>query len=171
MKSAASFQWDDEKLAILRRMWADGSTAQKIADTIGAASRNVVIGKINRLGLARSPGQRLITKVLTNRLRAYKSPNTGGARKVAAIRAARPSPAMPTLALVDGAAPKPWTERRWGECAWPVDGEGADTRSCCAPSEPSENGAQYCAAHWTIRGGKPVKTGNAYVRSLRRWVA
>jgi hypothetical protein len=37
-----------------------------------------------------------------------------------------------------------WTTREPGECAWPVDGEGATTRSCCHPTAP---GKSYCAGH------------------------
>lgn len=44
------------------------------------------------------------------------------------------------------AAPREWTTRLLGECAWPVDGEGADTRSCCNPSA----GQTYCPDHQAI---------------------
>ena len=57
--------------------------------------------------------------------------------------------------LVDGAsipeapsapAGKPWTERRWGECAWPVGDPPRPElqRSCCAPVVM---GGSYCVAH------------------------
>ena len=39
--------------------------------------------------------------------------------------------------------PRPWLTRAAGECAWPVDGEGWRTRSCCS-SCPGET---YCPAH------------------------
>jgi hypothetical protein len=39
--------------------------------------------------------------------------------------------------------PRPWLTRAAGECAWPIDGEGWRTRSCCNPCP----GEDYCPAH------------------------
>jgi hypothetical protein len=47
--------WTDERLDILRQMWADGKTASEIAETLGSVSRNAVIGKAHRLGLQSRP--------------------------------------------------------------------------------------------------------------------
>ncbi len=43
-------------------------------------------------------------------------------------------------------APRPWLSRRAGECAFPVDGEGALTRSCCSPA----GDCGYCAYHLAL---------------------
>ncbi|MGA2953786.1 MAG: hypothetical protein ABSD80_16280 [Caulobacteraceae bacterium] len=44
------------------------------------------------------------------------------------------------------ARPRPWLTRQPGECAFPVDGRGQETRSCCNPC-----GLQtYCRAHRRI---------------------
>ncbi len=47
------FDWTDEHIATLERMWADGGTATDIMTAIGHTSRSAVSGKINRLGLSR----------------------------------------------------------------------------------------------------------------------
>ena len=44
--------WTDERIATLKKMWEGGSTASQIADELGGVSRNAVIGKVHRLGLA-----------------------------------------------------------------------------------------------------------------------
>lgn len=44
--------WNDEKIQQMATMWAEGKTASHIAASIGAASRNAVIGKLHRLGLS-----------------------------------------------------------------------------------------------------------------------
>jgi hypothetical protein len=41
------------------------------------------------------------------------------------------------------AQPRPWLTRLPGECAFPVDGRGRETRSCCNPCGPQT----YCDAH------------------------
>ena len=43
--------WDDESTEKLRRLWAEGLSARKIAVQIPGATRNSVIGKAHRLGL------------------------------------------------------------------------------------------------------------------------
>jgi hypothetical protein len=46
--------------------------------------------------------------------------------------------------------PRPWLTRGHGECAFPSDGEGADTLSCC---KPCDGGTPYCAVHrWRMKG-------------------
>lgn len=47
--------WSDDRLELLREMWAEGKTATEIAETLGKVSRNAVIGKAHRLGLAARP--------------------------------------------------------------------------------------------------------------------
>lgn len=44
--------WTDEKVDLLKQLWAEGRTCSYIADRIGGVSRNAVIGKVHRIGLA-----------------------------------------------------------------------------------------------------------------------
>src|SRR3569833_2259548 len=45
--------WNDETIAELRRMWSDGMSASQVARQLGGGlTRNAVIGKVHRLGLA-----------------------------------------------------------------------------------------------------------------------
>ena len=57
--------WTDERVEQLKLHWMEGKTASQIASLLGhGVSRNAVIGKVHRLGLAGRA----------------KSPNSGGAR-------------------------------------------------------------------------------------------
>ncbi|HLI10567.1 MAG TPA: GcrA family cell cycle regulator [Alphaproteobacteria bacterium] len=47
--------WTEERIAILRRLWAQGLSASQIAEQLGSVTRNAVIGKAHRLGLAGRP--------------------------------------------------------------------------------------------------------------------
>lgn len=47
--------WTDERIETLRKMWDSGMTATQIAEELGGVSRNAVIGKAHRLGLASRP--------------------------------------------------------------------------------------------------------------------
>jgi len=44
--------WNEEKVNKLKELWGKGKTASQIAEIIGDASRNAVIGKANRLNLS-----------------------------------------------------------------------------------------------------------------------
>ncbi len=45
--------WTEERVEILKKLWAEGLSASQIANQLGEVSRNAVIGKVHRLGLAR----------------------------------------------------------------------------------------------------------------------
>lgn len=45
--------WDDERIRQLTELWGEGQSANQIARQIAGATRNAVIGKAHRLGLAR----------------------------------------------------------------------------------------------------------------------
>ena len=50
--------WTDERVELLKKLWADGLSASQIAAELGNVTRNAVIGKVHRLGLsgrAKSP--------------------------------------------------------------------------------------------------------------------
>ncbi len=50
--------WTDERVELLKKLWAEGLSASTIAVELGGITRNAVIGKVHRLGLsgrAKSP--------------------------------------------------------------------------------------------------------------------
>jgi len=44
--------WTEERVEILKKMWAEGQSASQIAKELGGVTRNAVIGKVHRLGLS-----------------------------------------------------------------------------------------------------------------------
>src|SRR5471032_2247062 len=44
--------WTDERVELLKKLWADGLSASQIAGELGGITRNAVIGKVHRLGLS-----------------------------------------------------------------------------------------------------------------------
>ena len=44
--------WTDERVELLKKLWAEGLSASQIAGRLGGATRNAVIGKVHRLGLS-----------------------------------------------------------------------------------------------------------------------
>jgi Uncharacterized protein conserved in bacteria len=80
--------WTDERVEMLKKLWADGLSASQIAAQLGGVSRNAVIGKVHRLNLpgrAKSGGQATVrTKRPTAAPRApnYASRTAAAARPV-----------------------------------------------------------------------------------------
>ena len=44
--------WTEERVEMLKQLWTDGLSASQIARKMGGVTRNAVIGKVHRLGLA-----------------------------------------------------------------------------------------------------------------------
>ncbi len=44
--------WTDERVELLKKLWAEGLSASQIAGRLGGLTRNAVIGKVHRLGLS-----------------------------------------------------------------------------------------------------------------------
>src|ERR1700737_2258139 len=44
--------WNDERVETLKKLWGEGFSASQIAAQLGGVTRNAVIGKVHRLGLA-----------------------------------------------------------------------------------------------------------------------
>ena len=47
--------WNEERVALLRKLWTEGLSASQIAKQLGGVTRNAVIGKVHRLGLSGRP--------------------------------------------------------------------------------------------------------------------
>jgi GcrA cell cycle regulator len=51
-RGAWRMSWTDERVEMLKKLWADGLSASHVAAELGGITRNAVIGKVHRLGLA-----------------------------------------------------------------------------------------------------------------------
>lgn len=65
--------WTDERVEMLKKLWAEGLSASQIAAKLGGVSRNAVIGKVHRLKLS---GRAKSTKSSAPRVR--RTPNSSG---------------------------------------------------------------------------------------------
>ncbi|MEO8811605.1 MAG: GcrA family cell cycle regulator [Caulobacteraceae bacterium] len=133
-----------------RRLWRAGLSARQVAEATGAASASAVLGRARRRAWRRPAeiarqNHRFAHPVFTDRT--------------------FPLPGAPPLELA--ANPRPWLERRAGQCAFPVDGESWDTRSCCNPS-----GAHtYCEAHRAVMRGPATGSAEQLARAVARHLA
>jgi GcrA cell cycle regulator len=145
--------WTDERVARLRELYGDGLSCAEIAAELGGgATRNAVIGKIERMGLndgscARKPRAARVAKAPAPPKIAEVSRSPEEARAVVIIEEA-PAP-------IDGVT---LFAARENHCRWPL-GDPRDLESFrfCGASKFGET--PYCRAHhglaFDIRVRKP----------------
>lgn len=159
--------WTDERLERAARLWNSGFSASIIAHKLGGVSRNAVIGVIHRRKLStRSPQAAPATFAVKPRRDVKNVRHSSQVVSMARVKAMRREP-EPSPALIDVTHAKPWTERAFGECAYPVSGAGADTLSCCQPA--GEKG--YCKAHWAVMTKPLTPTDRKRLQRLGRLAA
>ena len=127
MAGPSSF-WTPEMDARAQRLRSEGVSAGEIARLIGAPSRSAVLGRLWRLSANAAGG------AATGRAAA---PSRGRWRLPPMV------PAAPVAQTPVECAPRAWTDRAAGECAYPVAGEGVAVLSCCNPTV----GRGYCPGH------------------------
>lgn len=144
--------WTDERVELLSRLWLDGRSASQIAAELGSGiTRNAVIGKVHRLGLA----GRAKAVAPQGQARLKGKPLAADAEvKLETLLEVAPPPQQPAPAIVgrnlDVAIPT--TERvtimelRESSCRWPMgDPSQAEFRFCGART--AIGSGPYCVAH------------------------
>lgn len=119
--------WTDHLRALAVKRWSAGESAGSIAHSFDM-TRNAVIGMLSRWEAKHGA-------VRPSR------PHVGNSSQV--IYRAPDRPLAPLPGALAGTSPRVWTERRRGECAYPVAGSGDRTVSCCAPVSVGS----YCDTH------------------------
>lgn len=149
-------EWNDETIARLRELWAEGLSTAEIGRRM-SVSKNAVVGKAHRLnlpprpspirrdgiGLAvrAAPPRRVTGPTLPPLSAAVSAPAaTAVAAPVqrAAPQAARPAPVRAV----------PYAPSRLSTCCWPIGEPG--TRSFRFCDADATHGKPYCSAHASL---------------------
>lgn len=160
--------WTDERVELLKKLWLDGLSASQIAKQLGGITRNAVIGKLHRLGLA---GRNAPT---TPARTAPKAPRP--VRPVSATPSA-PRPIVPPVIalqpvlarLVEGPGLATRLTLSARMCKWPIGDPQHDNFTHCGRAADA---GPYCAEHAQIAHAPTKKhaTANDLARSLRRYL-
>ncbi|MBI4273160.1 MAG: GcrA-like regulator [Rhizobiales bacterium] len=148
---APSRTWTTERVEALKNHLGAGLTCAQIACEIGV-TRNAVIGKISRLGLAGPrraapgmPGQpaapRIKRRVIV-------------LRRILRTMQAEP-PFSADAAAIECTARCSLLELANGNCRWPTGDPGAENFAFCG--NPAVEGLSYCAGHARIAYRPPAR--------------
>jgi GcrA cell cycle regulator len=139
--------WTDERVESLKKLWIEGLSASQIAKQLGGVTRNAVIGKVHRLGLA----GRATPSRPAKRPRPASRPRLASSSSNAVARP-RMAPA-PYLALVpqleplkadDGSVTTVLTLSDT-VCKWPIGDPTETTFAFCGRG--AGQAGPYCADH------------------------
>lgn len=148
--------WNDDRVEQLKKLWADGLSASQIAAQLGEVTRNAVIGKVHRLGLAtrassnRTNSSRLRLRQAQPRRQVQRqrvSPVGNTAFRQMLEADASPLGHTPIVEEIE----IPLAERKTlqdlteGMCRWPIgDPQQADFHFC---GRNKVTGLPYCETH------------------------
>lgn len=165
--ASGACDWTDEQIATLTRLWLEGWSASKIAAQIAGATRNAVIGKVQRLRLPPRKTQVHFTSGTKPRNKPRKS-----RAKPKVVKMRPPVPKPEPFEFTAGT----WEPLAWATpvtlehvtgCRWPASDPFAPIGSVdlfcnCKPVE----GKSYCPEHQARSTGK----GTAGEKSAVSWV-
>lgn len=147
--------WNDERVELLKKLWAEGLSASQIAGRIGSVTRNAVIGKVHRLGLS---GRATTTRMKSHRPRprpsVVKRPpaaakprfaNVGNTALRELYQQAEPYVAPVEELVIPLAERKSIQSLDECSCRWPIgDPQEADFHFC---GKTKVTGLPYCEFH------------------------
>ncbi len=150
--------WTEDRVEVLKKLWAEGHSASQIAKELGGVTRNAVIGKVHRLGLSgRATPSRPVKRPPRlarpkPRIQPDGSVVTPKPQRVVAEAVLKPNEkvamltTLPPQPLADGEAATILTLRD-SMCKWPI-GYPADPKFAFC-GRKSANGP-YCAEHGKV---------------------
>ena len=126
--------WTYERIEKLKQLWEEGLTASRIAIELGDVTRNAVIGKAHRLGLA----GRMASKSKNNGISIIRKKriNLSKSQKVIDISPIIDEPMNPTS----------FENIKDGLCRWPLGDPGEMDFKFCGRN--TNEGFVYCSAHY-----------------------
>lgn len=151
--------WTDDRVETLRRGWADGDSASKIAKEIGGdITRNAVIGKKNRLGLEQRRNS--FGKSIKN----VRAAERVAMMKRIEARSIAPEP-KPEPVSVPVEQPQNLEHKihctlaENHHCRWPLWGDDTpfvEKFFCGVPGCDLVEGRPYCVSHSRVSVGPPM---------------
>lgn len=161
--------WTDERVEKLKTLWAEGLSASQIAGVLGEVTRNAVIGKVHRLGLAgrakssstagsRTPKPAATTRRSAKIAKPAATPaaaagySSVGAAVLQSCPADQQAPLKAVALNPEAHCDQEKTgilDLNDGTCRWPIGDPGQEGFHFCGQN-PRASGGPYCDFHARI---------------------
>lgn len=147
--------WTDERVDLLKKLWADGLSASQIAGELGGITRNAVIGKVHRLGLSgraksassAAPRQRK-PRATTHMLRVARPAVRGNTALAHAYEMEVELEPEPVENVIPMGQRRTILQLSESTCHWPIGDPGSADFFFCGGHTVA--GLPYCAYHSRI---------------------
>ncbi len=125
--------WTEDRVELLKKLWAEGLSASQIARTMGDVTRNAVIGKVHRLGLS---GRATTSRADRPRRATIPKPQPKPvvAEPLTVEEATLSNGEFATVLTLSGVM-----------CRWPIGDPGANDFHFCG--NQTDAASPYCEAH------------------------
>lgn len=173
--------WTEDRVDVLKKLWAEGHSASQIAKQLGGVTRNAVIGKVHRLGLSgRATPSRPVKRpprlarpkpqiMADGTVRTPAPARTIAASQAASERAVAKAAmdALPPMPIGDGEAATILTIRD-SMCKWPIGDPADPAFAFCGRTA---HDGPYCKNHAKVafqpaRKREKKKSEYNYVRRI-----
>ncbi|MGE0408161.1 MAG: GcrA family cell cycle regulator [Amphiplicatus sp.] len=146
--------WNDERVELLKKLWAEGLSASQIASKMGGVTRNAVIGKVHRLGLS---GRAAPAKPQRGRSLDGEEAGIEEFAHEPVMRPVIPEPEFIAPLVLEGGDRTTVSTLKGNMCKWPIGDPARDDFHFCGQSTPA--GKSYCAyhAHLAFQPAQPRK--------------
>ncbi len=138
--------WTDERVELLKTLWAEGLSAAQIANKMGGVTRNAVIGKVHRLGLSgRATPAKPQRGCSPSQERKEVAESQAKTEQHREIKPVIPEPDfIEPMVLSSGDLATVSTIKN-NMCKWPIGDPAKDDFHFCGQS--TSPGKSYCAYH------------------------
>lgn len=147
--------WTDDRVELLKKLWADGLSASQIAGELGGITRNAVIGKVHRLGLsgrAKAPSSSVPRQRKPRAPSMYRAPRQMMRGNTALAMPAYDYDPEPEPELLENIIPIgqrcTLLELNDEKCHWPIGDPGQPDFFFCGGKTGA--GTPYCGYHARI---------------------
>ncbi len=146
--------WTDERVELLKTLWAEGLSAAQIANKMGGVTRNAVIGKVHRLGLS---GRATPAKPQRGRITSLerKEPIIEQKKRAPEVKSVIPEPEFLAPLILDTGDKTTVATISKNMCKWPIGDPAKDGFHFCGQS--TSTGKSYCAYHAHMAFQPPVR--------------
>ena len=137
--------WTDERVELLKKLWAEGLSAAQIANKIGNVTRNAVIGKVHRLGLSGRATPAKPQRGCTSSVSTTAKTPTIAAAPEADVKPIINEPEFTTPIVLDTGDKTTVSTIKNNMCKWPIGDPAKDEFHFCG--QQTQPGKSYCAYH------------------------